>query len=101
MKKVYIARDFAQAQLLVGLLEQQMIPALVENYHQSSGLGELAVSFPEVWIRRPQDEMRAKRVLEAFEAAERAPLAEHICSHCHEQNPASFDLCWQCGGDLN
>ena len=101
MKKIYIARDFAQAQLLVGLLEQQMIPALVENYHQSSGLGELAVSFPEVWIRRQQDETRAKRVLEAFEIAEKTPLAESICRHCHEPNPASFDLCWQCGRDLN
>lgn len=101
MKKVYIARDFAQAQLLVGLLEQQMIPALVENYHQSSGLGELAVSFPEVWIRREKDEARAKRVIEVFEIAEKTPLADCICIHCHEKNPASFDLCWQCGEDLS
>lgn len=101
MKKVYIARDFAQAQIIVGLLEQQMIPALVENYHQSSGLGELAVSFPEVWIRRQQDESRAMRVLEAFETAERTSPADRVCANCHEQNPASFDLCWQCGGDLD
>jgi len=100
MKKVYIARDFAQAQLLVGLLEQQMIPALVENYHQSSGLGELAVSFPEVWIRREQDEVRARATLELFEAAEKVPLAERWCLNCHELNPTSFDLCWKCGEDL-
>ena len=101
MKKVYIARDFAQAQLLVGLLEQQMIPARVENYHQSSGLGELAVSFPEVWIRRQQDEGRARRVLETFESAEKIPIGNQRCAKCHEQNPASFDLCWQCGEDLD
>ena len=101
MKKVYIARDFAQAQLLVGLLEQQMIPALVENYHQSSGLGELAVSFPEVWIRREADEVRAREVLEKFEVAEKTPVTERNCSNCHELNPTSFDLCWKCGADLD
>jgi len=101
MKKIYIARDFPQAQLLVGLLEQQMIPAVVENFHQSSGLGELAVSFPEVWVRRDQDEARARGVIETFERAERAPEREQFCPQCGEPNPASFDLCWKCGADLN
>ncbi len=101
MKKIYVSRDFAQAQLLVGLLEQQMIPAMVENYHQSSGLGELAVSFPEVWIRRDQDEVRALSIIERFESAAQTTAEEQICSHCGEANPASFDLCWHCQADLD
>lgn len=100
MIKVYIARDFAQAQLVVNLLEQEMIPALVENFHQSGGLGELAVSFPEVWIRREQDESRARRVIEAFETAGRSPLPELTCPDCQEKNPGSFELCWNCGQEL-
>ncbi len=42
MKRIYQARDIMQAQLVVNLLEQQFIPAKIENSHQASGLGELA-----------------------------------------------------------
>jgi hypothetical protein len=24
-----------------------------------------------------------------------------ICPHCDEENPQSFDLCWNCGRDKN
>ena len=61
MKKIYLARDFSQAHLLVDVMAQHMIRARVENVHQASGLGELAVSFPEIWVERDADEMRAFR----------------------------------------
>jgi len=96
MKKIYLARDHIQAQLLVNLLELQMIPSMVQNFHQSSGLGELAVSYPEVWIRRSQDEEKALRVIDEFEGAGQAPEEERVCPHCKELNPAGFDVCWHC-----
>jgi hypothetical protein len=101
MKRIYLAGDISQAQLMVNMLEQQNIPARIENFHQSSGLGELAVTFPEVWLRREQDADRARAIIDNFEARSNLPDDDQICPQCQEPNPASFDLCWACQADLN
>ncbi len=100
MKRIYLARDITQAQLLVNLLEQQLIPAKIENAHQASGLGELAVSYPEVWVVREADAKRARDLLEAFEAVGRSNASDTVCPNCNELNPVNFDLCWACSTDL-
>ena len=96
MKKIYLARDLAQAQLVVNMLAMQMIPAMLQPIYQSGGLGDLAVSYPEVWIRRDQDESRARMVIERFEGAEKMSAEERACPHCQEMNPGDFELCWHC-----
>ena len=100
MKRIYLARDITQAQLVVNLLEQQLIPAKIENSHQASGLGELAVSYPEVWVARDADAERARAIIDAFEATGRSDAADTVCPKCSELNPANFDLCWACSADL-
>lgn len=100
MKRIYIARDITQAQLMVNLLEQQLVPAKIENAHQSSGLGDLAVSYPEVWLTRACDAERAQSIIDAFEAQAQLPVGNQICANCKESNPVSFDWCWACKADL-
>ena len=100
MKRIYLARDISQAQLIVNMLEQQFIPARIENFHQSGGLGELAVSFPEVWLRRGKDEERARSIIDSFEARCQSQDQDQVCPQCMEPNPPSFDLCWACQADL-
>ena len=101
MKRFYIAGDIAQAQLVVNMLEQALIPARIQNLHQSGGLGELAVTYPEVWLERDQDQARARRLVEQFEARGQLPEQDRVCPGCRENNPAGFDLCWACGADLD
>ena len=99
MKSIYLARDLVQAQLVVNMLGQHLIPAHIENAHQAGGLGELAVSYPEVWIKRGQDEKRARKVIADFEREAYAG-DEQQCPQCGEENPSSFDWCWSCEADL-
>ncbi len=101
MKRIYLARDLTQAQLVVNLLEQQFIPAKIENAHQSSGLGELAVSYPEVWLTREPDAERARSIIAGFEAQARSKVADTVCPECEETNPANFEWCWACKADLS
>jgi hypothetical protein len=101
MKRIYLASDITQAQLVVNMLEQQFIPAYIENAHQSSGLGELAVSYPEVWLKRDQDSERARSIIESFEAQSQRPVVDTICPQCKERNPQNFDWCWACQSDLS
>ena len=101
MKRIYLARDFSQAQLLVNMLEQAMIPARVENIHQAGGFGELAVTYPEIWVKRDQDEQRARQLIKEFETESKIIQQDKNCSNCNEQNPANFDWCWACQTELN
>ena len=101
MKRIYLARDITQAQLVVNLLEQQFIPAKIQNAHQSSGLGELAVSYPEVWLNRERDAERARRIIEDFEAQASLHVTDRVCPECEEANPANFEWCWACKADLS
>lgn len=101
MKKVYLASDITQAQLVVNMLAQQWIPAHIENAHQAGGLGELAVSYPQVWVKREQDLPRAQAIIAVYEAEKNTTQIDTQCPQCGENNPASFDLCWACNADLD
>lgn len=101
MKNLYLARDITEAQLIVNMLSQALIPAHIAHAHQSGGLGELAVTYPEVWVKREQDIPRARALVKAFEAVNKSPGAEKICPQCYEKNPATFDICWACDADLD
>lgn len=101
MEKVYLASDITQAQLIVNMLTQQLIPAHIEQAHQSGGLGELAVMYPQVWVKRTQDMPRAIELIEKFEAGVADQTAEANCAKCGEKNPGTFELCWACGSDLS
>lgn len=101
MEKVYLASDITQAQLIVNMLTQQFIPAHIEQAHQSGGLGELAVMYPQVWVKRAQDVPRAIALIESFETGATKQDTESVCSKCSEKNPATFEFCWACGTDLD
>jgi hypothetical protein len=52
-----------------------------------------------VWVENPDDAARARELIEAFQrSGPPGPAVE--CRECGEENPASFDLCWNCGRDL-
>ncbi|MEO1765893.1 DUF2007 domain-containing protein [Thiobacter aerophilum] len=101
MRRVYSAADLADAHILLGLLIQRGIAARVLQQHARGGLGELpfAETAPEVWIEDDADFERARAVVRAYETAHNE-AASRRCPACGEASPASFDVCWNCGGRL-
>ena len=100
MRRVYIADSLVDGQLLVDYLVQYGIEA--EMFHQNSqgGLGELAVTWPEVWIKRNSDSNRTRLLIERFDKRP-SPVYNLFCTRCNESNPDTFEICWQCGTPLN
>lgn len=95
--KVYTGASTIDAGLFNNLLEQHDIPAQMRNYHSSSVIGELPFveTHPEVYV--PQSYVaQAKRLLSELNEP-RGDGVDWLCLDCKEENPASFDLCWQCG----
>jgi hypothetical protein len=77
------------------------VSARVLNANASSLAGELPIeaSLPQIWVDDPADAERAKAIIEAFKTAPNSGPAVK-CRECGEDNPGTFDLCWNCGRDL-
>ena len=86
--------------LVKQLLDDKGIPCFVKNEFAIGAMGELSPMdvLPEVWISDPLLLPKAKQLIENFEKPP-SNLSPWICNTCHEQNDATFELCWQCGQD--
>jgi hypothetical protein len=100
VKRVHTAATLAEAHLLVDLLADRGIRARIFNANASSLAGELPIdaAMPQVWVDDPADASRAREVIEEFRRMPAKPIRK--CPACGEDNPGSFDLCWNCGAGL-
>lgn len=82
------------------LLERAGVEALVLNENAQGGMGEIPFThaYPELWLRAPEDESRARAILRGIERDSERP--ERRCEACGELNPGAFDLCWHCGAAM-
>lgn len=101
MKKIYIANDLIEANIVLDLLENAYIPARLFNVYAQGGAGEIPFTqtYPEVWVLRDLDFERGQKLITAYEQTP-VETATCICPNCHEENPYHFQLCWQCNHGL-
>jgi hypothetical protein len=101
MQRIFVALHRVEAYLLVDRLRQAGIKAHVFNENASSIVGDVPpdVAQPQVWLDDDGDRARAEAVLREY-SVERNRMGTVFCSGCHEENPATFELCWNCGKAL-
>lgn len=101
MKRFFVAGNRIDAYLLRDRLLHSGITAHVFNEHAQSIVGDVPpdVANPQVWLDDDADFARAKAVLRDYHV-ERSRTGQRHCTHCGEDNPATFDLCWKCGWTL-
>jgi hypothetical protein len=101
MQRIFTATNRTDAYLVVHRLAQAGIKAHVFNEHMSSIVGDVPpdVALPQVWLDDDADRERAEQVLRAFEH-ERSRTGTIVCRKCGEDNPATFELCWNCGAAM-
>ncbi|MFO7568656.1 MAG: DUF2007 domain-containing protein [Smithellaceae bacterium] len=103
MKRVYLARNPADAHLLRGILESHHIQAVVHGDFLWSARGEVPLTVdtsPSVWVQHDIDFERASEVVRQFQSqisADAFSGADWTCGHCGETNEGQFSECWQCG----
>jgi hypothetical protein len=101
LKKLYSAASLPDAHLIRDLLGHAGIEAHVFNENAQSGVGQLPVmeAYPQIWIVNERDLPRARQILEAFEHM--PAIGSNLrCEQCSEDNPTTFQLCWNCGASL-
>jgi len=95
VQRVYLAESLIDGQLLVDHLSEAGIPAELFHQNAQGGLGELPVTYPEVWIKRDLDLEKAIRAVRSF-VNRPDHVTTWICAHCSESNPDTFEICWLC-----
>ena len=101
MKRVHTAANLPEAHLLADLLAHSGIRARVFNANASSLAGELPIdcTLPQVWVEDERHAERARGLIDTYRrSSQTGPPVK--CAACGEENPASFDLCWNCGAGL-
>jgi hypothetical protein len=102
LKKVYVAKNPADAHLLKGLLEGENIEAEVRGEFLYGVRGEVPITpdtCPSVWVMDDADYDRAMELVSAFREGEPPNPVEGKpwrCS-CGEENERQFTECWSCG----
>jgi hypothetical protein len=103
LKKVYDAKNPADAHLLKGLLEGENIQAVVRGEYLWGTRGEIPLTFdtcPSVWVSE-DDYDRTMELVSAFRpvgsVTELPQSEEWKCPGCSETNESQFTECWQCG----
>ena len=101
MRKVFSSNELGETDLVRDALVHQGVEATIQN--QYSGRSAVPVFRPpaEVWIARDEDYENARRIVveTITKLTSKAGGKPWVCSHCDEENPQSFDLCWNCGRD--
>ena len=101
MLKIYSAPTLPDAHLVLGLLTQAGIDARVFNENAQSVMGEIPFhqAWPQVWIMDEADAKQARELINQIERPQ-SPSSAVFCPHCHEENPANFRTCWNCGREF-
>lgn len=110
LKKVYDAKNAADAQVLRSVLEAESIPAVVRGVGSvpfiESGLFRIG-SRPSVWVLDDGRLARALEIVHGYRtdpehaasaaAGHQAPAAAWTCPSCGERLEQQFSDCWSCG----
>ena len=97
MHKVHTAESLIEIAHLRNVLEAAGIPCEVRNDRLGGVLGEIPFveCWPELWVRRPGDVLRARGLIaEARQPAEAAQPWQ--CPACGETIEPQFAQCWHC-----
>jgi hypothetical protein len=99
MRKVFSSLEVSETALVRDALVHHGLDVTVQNqYSGGSAVPEFRPP-AEIWVKRDADYERARQIvvetLATLDSKSDAP--PWVCSSCREENPQSFELCWNCG----
>ena len=106
MKKLFSSEDAFELQAVRSELDALSIPYMVKNQFASGALGELPwqEAQQELWLVDDTWFNRASKVVDGikanFTSSQANDRGEWVCSSCREENGSAFEVCWQCGENL-
>ncbi|MGB6223419.1 DUF2007 domain-containing protein [Haloferula sp.] len=101
MIELYRDRDSSRIGHFQSILESEGIKTFIRNDTLAITEVSIPVFLPALCILDPADKDRAIELLRGFiESSEKAVTTELTCSACGEINPGNFEVCWNCGQEI-
>jgi hypothetical protein len=103
MTPVFSAPDLTRVSYARTLLEAAEIPCVIQNELTRTvgpsiyGFSHKTLLDPVLCVLDENHVAAAKDILSAQLGPEAEAGPEWACPACNESNPATFDLCWNCG----
>jgi len=101
MRKVFSSNELSETTLVRDALVHRGVAATIQN--EFSGRSAIPEFRPpaEVWVSHDDDYENARRIVVQTLATldSKFDAKPWSCSNCEEENPQSFDVCWNCGHD--
>ena len=96
MKKVYTNQNIAMVGAVRSYLAEHGIVSQLRNEFSSGVMGEISFFevWPELWVD-DLDYFQAQHLVKELDQ-ETPSGPDWKCEHCGEENPGSFEICWQC-----
>jgi hypothetical protein len=97
LRKVHTADSIIEIAHLRNVLEQAGIACFVRNERLGGAIGEIPFveCWPELWVLRNGDALRARGLIDSARAAS-TPRPDWICRECGERVEGVFEACWRC-----
>jgi len=97
MKKFFTHENRMIVFHVKNLLENAGIEYQLRNEFSAGATGDLAPfdTWPELWVESEEDLNKANQILVI-----RNDGKDKLCFHCGEENPFTFDVCWNCTSQL-
>ncbi len=98
MRKVHTAETLIEIAHLRNVLEQAGIACHVRNERLGGVVGEIPFieCWPELWVLRNGDALRARGLIDLAAAAPHESHPDWTCRECGERVEGLFDACWRC-----
>ena len=100
MRKIHTSPSLIEIAHLRNLLEAEGIACQIRNDRLAGAMGEIPFveCWPELWLHRPEDELKARALIELALAP--SPAGEPwTCPECGERIEGQFARCWNCGAN--
>jgi Putative prokaryotic signal transducing protein len=102
MRKVFSSNVVSETALVRDALAHHGVEVTILNeYSGGSAVPEFRPP-AEIWVRNDDDYKSARQVvvdtLATLDSKSDAP--PWVCSSCREENPQSFEACWNCGREI-
>lgn len=105
MIQIFVDSDLTRVSFARNLLEAEGIACFIQNENTRTlgpsiaGYSYTQLLDPALCILEDEQQEKARELIRMHFQNATAEGPEWRCSGCQESNPASFDLCWNCGAD--
>ncbi|MFT5904772.1 MAG: hypothetical protein ACI9E1_000358 [Cryomorphaceae bacterium] len=103
MIEIFRHANLIKVSLYQRALEEQGIATLIRNETIAMTEIPIPVFYPNLCIMNDEDHEKSLEILKEIIKREQteSEAPDINCPQCNESNPANFETCWSCSGELS